>query len=276
MTATPFQSRDFSVRTLEFAGREDRALLRSIPIEAPIAIEVCGIGYAVMMATPSDLRDYALGFALAEGLADRREDVTDIDVHQIEGSDQTQGGWILRIGLVPEKMDGAFARARKRVSESSCGLCGVENIEQVLRPLPPITSRIATSRAAISRALSELKGHQPLGQATGAVHAAALCAPDGRIVRVREDVGRHNALDKLIGALVADNIAPSSGFILLTARCSYELVEKTVRAGCPMLVTISAPTSLAIERARAAGLTLVALARADSALIVCDGPGNIT
>lgn len=275
MTATPFQSRDFSVRKLEFSGREDRELLRSIPIEAPIAIEVCGIGYAVMMATPSDLRDYALGFALAEGLADRPQDVTDIDTHWVESGDRAGGGWILRIGLSPEKADGAFARARKRVSESSCGLCGVENIEQVLRPLPPITSRIATSRAAISRALSELKGHQLLGQATSAVHAAALCAPDGHIVRVREDVGRHNALDKLIGALAADDIAPSSGFILLTARCSYELVEKTVRAGCPMLVTISAPTSLAIERAAGAGLTLVTLARADSALIVCDAPGNI-
>jgi FdhD protein len=137
MTATPFQSRDFSVRKLEFAGREDRELLRSIPIEAPIAIEVCGIGYAVMMATPSDLRDYAMGFALAEGLADKPDDVTDIDIHQVEGSDGAEGGWILRIGLSPDKMDGAFARARKRVSESSCGLCGVENIEQVLRPLPP-------------------------------------------------------------------------------------------------------------------------------------------
>jgi FdhD protein len=275
MTAAPFQSRDFSVRRLEFAGREDRELLRSIPIEAPIAIEVCGIGYAVMMATPSDLRDYALGFALAEGLVDRPDEVSDIDVHRIEGSDRADGGWILRIGLPPERADRVLARARKRVSESSCGLCGVENIEQVLRPLPPVTARIATSRVAIARALSELKDHQPLGRTTGAVHAAALCAPDGSIVCVREDVGRHNALDKLIGALAADGIAPSSGFILLSARCSYELVEKTVRTGCPMLVTISAPTSLAIERAASAGLTLVTLARADSALIVCDVLGNI-
>ena len=275
MTVTSIQSRDFAVRRLEFTGREDSELLRSVPIEAPIAIEVCGIGYAVMMATPSDLSDYALGFALAEGLADRPDQITDIDVHRIEGSDQVEGGWILRIGLSPERAEGAFARARKRVSESSCGLCGVENIEQVLRPLPPITARIATSRLAISRALAELKDHQPLGRATGAVHAAALCAPDGRIVRVREDVGRHNALDKLIGALAADGIAPSSGFILLSARCSYELVEKTVRAGCPMLVTISAPTSLAIERAAGANLTLVSLARSDSALIACDALGNI-
>jgi FdhD protein len=275
MTAPPFQSRAFAVRSLEFAGREDRTLLRSVPIEAPIAIEVCGIGYAVMMATPSDLRDYALGFSLAEGLADHPDDVREIDVHRIEGDGRAEGGWILRITLSPERAENAFARARKRVSESSCGLCGVENIGQVLRPLPPVTARIAASRDAVFRALSELRDHQPLGHATGAVHAAALCAPDGRIVRVREDVGRHNALDKLIGALAADGIAPSSGFILLSARCSYELVEKTVRAGCPMLVTISAPTSLAVERAIAAGLTLVTLARADSALVVCDAQGNI-
>jgi len=275
MTAPPFQSRAFAVRSLEFAGREDRTLLRSVPIEAPIAIEVCGIGYAVMMATPSDLRDYALGFSLAEGLADHPDDVREIDVHRIEGDGRAEGGWILRITLSPERAENAFARARKRVSESSCGLCGVENIGQVLRPLPPVTARIADSRDAVFRALSELRDHQPLGHATGAVHAAALCAPDGRIVRVREDVGRHNALDKLIGALAADGIAPSSGFILLSARCSYELVEKTVRAGCPMLVTISAPTSLAVERAIAAGLTLVTLARADSALVVCDAQGNI-
>jgi FdhD protein len=275
MTLQQSRSRNFVVRRLGFAEQSDCELLRSVPIEAPIAIEVCGIGYAVMMATPFDLRDYGLGFALAEGLVDRPDEVDDIYVHQVRGDDRVEGGWILRITLSAERAERAFDRARKRVSESSCGLCGVENIEQVLRPLPPVTARIATNRVAISRALSELRNHQPLGQATGAVHAAALCAPDGRIIRVREDVGRHNALDKLIGALAADDIDPSSGFILLSARCSYELVEKAVRVNCPMLVTISAPTSLAVERAIDAHLTLVTLARADSALIVCDFLGNI-
>jgi len=169
----------------------------------------------------------------------------------------------------------ALDRARRRVSESSCGLCGMENIEQILRPLPPLTTRIATNSAAVVRALSSLQEHQPLSRVTGAVHAAAFCAPDGRICCVREDVGRHNALDKLIGALAVQGITASSGFMLLSARCSYELVEKTVRARCPMLVTISAPTSLAVERAIAADLTLVTLARPDSALIVCDALGNI-
>jgi len=269
MTVLTCQSRDYPVLRLEFNDDDDREVLRSVPIEAPVAIEVCGMDYAVMMATPSDLRDYALGFALAEGLVGRREEVNDIYIHQ------TEGGWIVRLILPPGKAAIALERSRRRVSESSCGLCGMDNIGQVLRPLPPITARIKTNRAAIAKALSALKDHQPLGQATGAVHVAALCAPDGRILCAREDVGRHNALDKLIGALATDGTDPSAGFILLSARCSYELVEKTVRAGCAMLVTISAPTSLAVERAVDAGLTLVALARPDSALVVCDARGNI-
>lgn len=246
----------------------DAELLRRIPIEAPVAIEYNGIGYAVMMATPADLEAYAVGLTLAEGIA-RADEIEDIDVHPIEG------GWIVRITLPAARLDAVIERARTRVSESSCGLCGIESIEQVLRPLPPVTARIATSRGAIASALAALPGHQPLSRATGAVHAAAFCTPDGRILAAREDVGRHNALDKLIGTLALDGIAPTGGFILLSARCSYELVEKTVRSGCPMLVTISAPTSLAVERAAAAGLTLVALARADNALVLNDPWGSI-
>jgi FdhD protein len=253
-----------AVRRLGLDGEDDRALHREVPIEAPIAIEVCGIGYAVMMATPADLGDFALGFALSEGLVSRPGEVLETDIHAVGG------GWVVRLTLPPEGADKAIARARARVSESSCGLCGLDNIEQVLRPLPPVTARIATDRTAIARALAALREHQPLGRATGAVHAAAFCAPNGSILRVREDVGRHNALDKLIGVLTTEGTDPGGGFILLSARCSYELVEKTVRAGCPMLVTISAPTSLAAQRAAEAGLTLVALARADSALIIGD------
>ncbi len=260
---------DLPVRRLGLAEPGDEALVRGVPIEAPVSVEVGGIGYAVMMATPADLDDYAVGFALSEGLVETPDQVRRVDVHAIEG------GWALRIWLPPERSDVALERARKRVSESSCGLCGIENIEQVLRPLPPLTARIATDRSAIAAALASLDDHQPLGRATGAVHAAAFCSPMGQILHAREDVGRHNALDKLIGALARAGTDPATGFILLSARCSYELVEKTVRAGCPMLVTISAPTSLAAKRAAQAGLTLVALARADSALVVSDPHGMI-
>lgn len=267
MTQTPSVS--MAMRRFDLVGTDDADVARDVPVEAPISVEVGGIGYAVMMATPADLEDYATGFALGEGLVESAAQIRGIDVHPIEG------GVALRIWLPPERADIALERARKRVSESSCGLCGIENIEQVLRPLPAVAARISTNREAIARALAALADHQPLGRATGAAHAAAFCAPDGTILHAREDVGRHNALDKLIGALARAGVDPGGGFILLSARCSYELVEKTARAGCPMLVTISAPTSLAAERAADAGLTLVTLARPDSALIVADPHGMI-
>jgi FdhD protein len=260
----PVQMLDLEVHRLGFGEVTDRDLHRSVPTEAPVSIEVCGIAFAVMMATPSDLEDYAVGFALNEGLARDLGEFEQISVDELEG------GWAVRIWLPPDCKHVVLERARMRVSESSCGLCGMENIEQVLRPLPKVAARIRTNRAAIARALASLRDWQPLGRATGAVHAAAFCDPAGRILCVREDIGRHNALDKLVGALAKIGTNPGTGFILLSARCSYELVEKAVRAGCPMLVTISAPTSLAVERAVASGLTLVTLARADSALIVSD------
>ena len=263
------QSIDLAIHRLGFGGVADREVQRSVPIEAPVSIEVCGIGYTVMMATPSDLQDYAVGFALSEGLAAHASEIEAIDVAEVGG------GWAVRVWLPPSGKAAVIERARTRVSESSCGLCGIENIEQVLRPLPKVTARIETTRVAIVRALTSLRDWQPLGRATGAVHAAAFCDADGEILLVREDVGRHNALDKLIGALAKVGTDPATGFILLSARCSYELVEKTVRAGCPMLVTISAPTSLAVERASGSGLTLVTLARADSALVVSDERGMI-
>ena len=260
---------ELGVRRLGLAEPGDTALVRAIATETPVSVEVNGLAYAVMMATPVDLDDYAIGFALAEGLIDGPAQVRRIDTHPIEG------GVALRLWLPPERTEIAIERARRRVGESSCGLCGIENIAEVLRPLPPVTAHIRVDRAAIAAALAALPDHQPLSRATGAVHGAAFCSPDGAILCVREDVGRHNALDKLIGALARDGIAARTGFILLTARCSYELVEKTVRAGCPMLVTISAPTSLAADRAVAAGLALVSLARRDSALTICDPQGII-
>lgn len=258
-------ARHLEVLRLGLGEPADTEIVRAVPVEAPIAIEVGGIGYAVMMATPVDLEDYVVGFALSEGLVHRPEDIAGLTITEVEG------GVVVRLTLPPAGMEKAIARARKRVGESSCGLCGMDNIAELLRPLPPLASRIETSRAAIAKALAALQAHQPLSKQTGAVHAAAFCWPDGSIELVREDVGRQNALDKLIGALARTGINPAGGFFLLTARCSYELVEKTVRASCPMLVTISAPTSLAAERAAQAGLTLVALARPDAALVLSGG-----
>lgn len=242
---------------------------RELAVEAPIALEYNGVAYAVMMATPQDLEEFAIGFSLSERLANHRGEILSVNQSQVAG------GYLLRIELTPERAETIRERVRLRLVEGSCGLCGLESIEQVLRPLAPVSAPLSVEREAIGRALAALEAVQPLGRATGAMHAAACCAPDGTILAVREDVGRHNALDKLIGHLAVQGIDPASGFLLLTARCSYELVEKAALAGCPMLVTISAPSDLAVQRAAEAGLTLVSLARADSALVLTDLPGRI-
>jgi FdhD protein len=235
---------------------------RPLVIEAPIAIEYNGIGYAVMMATPIDIEDFAYGFSLSEGLIQRAGDILAIDAFEADG------GWVLRISLSEERMLPVIERARQRVSESSCGLCGLETLEQVLRPLPRVTAKIAVEDRVIFSALGALRDHQPLNAATGAAHAAAFCSITGEILVSREDVGRHNAMDKLLGALAREEIDAASGFILLTARCSYELVQKAVMANCPLLVTISAASTLAVERAAAHGLGLISLARPDSILVL--------
>ena len=234
------------------------AVTRQWVPEVPVALEFNGLAYAVMMATPADLEDFATGFALAEGLGR----VTDCAVAEVEK------GWILRATvpeLGPERLT---ERVRRRVAESSCGLCGVENLEAAMQPLPAVAAHDPLEPAAIFAALGQLRDHQPLGCATGAAHAAALCGADGEIRLVREDVGRHNALDKLVGAALRGDLPMDEGFVLSTARCSYEIVEKAVRAGATRLVTISLPTSLAVDRAAAAGLSLWALARDDSVLRV--------
>ena len=248
----------FSVITADYGAQQ--TIERNVISEAPVAIEYNGIGYAVMMATPIDLEDYAVGFSLSEGLIERPDEILSVDAHRSEL------GWILRIQVPQANAEKVFARARQRVSESSCGLCGMDNLEEVMRPLPDVTAEIEVAHAVIFSALANLRSHQTLNASTGSAHAAAFCAPDGLILMTREDVGRHNALDKLIGALARGHINVSAGFIILTARCSLELVQKAILANCPMLVTISAATDLAIDMAEKSGLRLISLARADSAL----------
>ncbi|MEG3175759.1 formate dehydrogenase accessory sulfurtransferase FdhD [Sphingomonas sp. RB3P16] len=241
-------------------------LERPIAVERPIAIEFNGIGYAVMMATPVDLDDFAIGFALSERLIDGVAAVIDIDLHS------RPEGEVVRVTLAAECTPRLLERVRHRVSESSCGLCGIENLEQALRPLRPVEAHSDADSAAIFRALGDLRALQPLNRATGAVHAAAACSAQGAVLLVREDVGRHNAFDKLIGAMAQGQQGWDGGFALLSSRCSYELVEKAALAGCPLLVTISAATDLALARARSCGLRLVTLARSDAVLAV---PGDL-
>lgn len=252
------------------ADGKNVAQQRAVPVERPIAISFLGIGYAVMMATPKDLEDFAYGFARSERLIDSPAELIGIEIREEEK------GVLLGIELAPERHDRVLARVRHRVGESSCGLCGIENLEQALRPLPTLPAPARIAPAAIFHALEAIRAHQPLNAETGAAHAAALCDADGAVLAAREDVGRHNAFDKLVGHGLREGLDMGAGFALLTARCSYELVEKAALAGVPMLVTISAPTSLAVERAEEAGLTLVALARSDSVLVMSDPHGLFT
>lgn len=252
-------SRTTSFRSITPDG-DARPVMRAVAVERPVAIEFNGIGYAVMMATPDDLRDFATGFALSERLIANASELHDFDVHE------TPQGDLLRVTIDGRCVPGLHERVRHRVSESSCGLCGIENLEQALRPLPRVPKADAIEPRAIFRALGTLRDHQPLNSATGAVHASALCGADGGIRLVREDVGRHNAFDKLVGAMARSRLRWDGGFALLSSRCSYELVEKAALGGCSRLVTISAPTDLALTRAREAGIDLIVLARSDAML----------
>ncbi|MEH3035360.1 MAG: formate dehydrogenase accessory sulfurtransferase FdhD [Sphingomonas adhaesiva] len=232
---------------------------RAVIAEHPIAIEVNGLGYAVMMATPADVEDFVTGFALSERIVDTVEEMAALDLHP------TDRGVIARLAVPPARAAALADRIRRRTADSSCGLCGMDNLDAVHRPLPRVPTA-APDAAAIFAALARMRAHQPLNRATGAAHAAMLCAADGTIRLAREDVGRHNAFDKLIGAMARRGLAWDGGFALLSSRCSYELVEKAALSGCPLLATVSAATDLALARAAAAGLTLVSLARDDAVL----------
>ena len=250
-------------RALRLTPHGSEAIERTLAVERPIAIEVNGIGYAVMMATPADLDAFAIGFMLTERLADVRNDVLDHDVVD------TAQGIILRITLAQHCADRIADRVRHRTSDTGCGLCGIASLENLTRPAP--TAPQATLRsAAVFAALADMRDHQPLNRATGAVHAAAYCNADGTIVAAFEDVGRHNALDKLVGALARNGISAGTGFVLVTSRLSFEMVDKALISGVSALVGISAATTMALDHARAHGLTLIALARDDAVLVLND------
>lgn len=232
---------------------------RAVIAEHPVAIEVNGLGYAVMMATPAEVEDFVTGFALSERIVDTPAEIAAIDLHP------TPQGIVARLAVPPTRAAALADRVRRRTADSSCGLCGMDNLDAVHRALPRVPAA-AVDPGAIFTALQQMRVHQPLNRATGAAHGAMLCAADGTIRLAREDVGRHNAFDKLIGAMARQELAWDGGFALLSSRCSYELVEKAALAGCPLLATVSAATDLALARAAAAGLTLVSLARDDAVL----------
>ena len=236
-------------------GRRDVA--RALPEEVPVALVFQGSTQAVMMATPADIEDFAWGFARSEGL------VTDpAQVHSLE-IDEHDSGIEARFWLEDGRAAALAARRRAMLGPVGCGLCGIDSLEQALRALPVLPEgglRLAASEVA--GATEALRALQPLHDQTHALHAAGFLVPGQGIVLAREDVGRHNALDKLLGALWRQGIDPSSGAVVLTSRVSVELVQKTVVAGATALIAVSAPTAHALRLADAARLTLVAFARA--------------
>jgi FdhD protein len=228
--------------------------------EMPIAMLYNGVSFAVMMATPHDLHDFALGFSLSEGLIEAPEQLLDVQVHTLlEGIE-------VAMQVAPEAHAAHLDRARERLlpGRSGCGICGTRDLEQAIRQNPPVGAGSTLTRDALECALAELQIRQPINAATGAVHAAAWADCHGDIALVREDVGRHNALDKLIGAMRRANIDPNAGMALVTSRASYEMVTKSASAGITVLAAISAPTALAIELARSAGITLIGFTRPGS------------
>lgn len=231
---------------------------RCLPEEVAVALTFNGSTQAVMMASPSDLEDFALGFALTEGFAQpgEIESITAVETHR---------GIDLQIWLAPGAEARLAGRRRRMAGPVGCGLCGIDSLDEALRDPPAVAEGgPGLTPADISAAVRALTAHQPLHDATRAVHAAAFWTPGAGLILAREDVGRHNALDKLAGALAWQGLRASGGAVVLTSRVSIDMVQKCARMGASVLIAVSAPTAHAVRMADAAGLTLIALARGDA------------
>ena len=227
-----------------------------IPEEVPVALLINSAPYTVMMATPSNLHDFGIGFALAEGIVQKRADIVGVLAMPVEN------GFAVDVAIDEKALSEANLPRRAIEGRSGCGLCGVENIADVVRVTEPVGRVVRPSPEAIIKAAATLPGRQAMNRLNHTVHGAAWVSLDGEILLVREDVGRHNALDKLIGALASDKDKPAdldAGFVMMTSRCSFELVQKSATIGAGALVTVSAPTTLALEFARKAGMFLASL-----------------
>ncbi|NIZ15133.1 formate dehydrogenase accessory sulfurtransferase FdhD [Phaeobacter sp. HF9A] len=241
-------------------GRAHRAegardIHRALPEEVPVALVFNGTTQAVMMATPGDLGDFLRGFALTEAV------VTDLaQISEIEIVEHPQG-LEARAWLSEDRAHAMLARRRSATGPIGCGLCGIDSLEQAARPVPRVRSDLRLTARDVAGASDALRPHQTLHQLTGATHAAGFLVPGAGIAFAREDVGRHNALDKLIGALLHQGIDPASGAVVMTSRVSIELVQKCALAGIAILIAVSAPTAAALRLAEEAGITLAAFAR---------------
>lgn len=230
---------------------------RLIPEETAIALTYNGGTYAVMMGTPRDLRDFAIGFSLSEGIVRSPDEIETLDIVELDH------GIELRMWLKPSSAELVSERRRHIAGPTGCGICGVESIAEAVRPAAVVPKGRTFTPAEIMTGMAGIASLQQLNIQTHAVHAAAFWTPAHGLHALREDVGRHNALDKLAGALTEGRVSASEGIVLLTSRVSVEMVQKTATLGAPLIVAVSAPTALAVRTADAAGITLAAIARAD-------------
>lgn len=229
--------------------------------EVPIALLYNGTPHVVMLATPTNLEEFALGFSITEGIIKTPQEFLSARIYN------RSNGIEVHVKIPAERLSCLADKGRNLTGRTGCGLCGASTLKQAMRPANAVNGDLSLSAQTLSRALQDIKHHQTLNQLTGSVHAAAWVEPDLGVFAIREDVGRHNALDKLIGLLLRSGKNLSAGFVLVTSRASYELVQKTASVGITLLAAISAPTGLAIRLADEAGLTLIGFARDDKHVV---------
>lgn len=237
---------------------------RSVAAEVPVALTYNGLPHVVMMMTPVDIEDFVVGFSLSEGIIDQASDISGLNIRAVAP------GFLVSSEIPDEMFARVKGRRRNLPGQSGCGICGVVELENAIRPVEKVVGTIDCSVDAVFLALGAMRARQELNLETGAMHGAAFVSAAGEIIALREDVGRHNALDKLIGSMARVEQSMVDGFVLLSSRCSVELVQKAIAVDVPMLVTVSAPTGLALDLARQAGLTLICVARGDGFLVYHD------
>lgn len=264
----PHGARSFQVQSWAQSHRHELKQGRSesfhdlLAEEVPVALVYNGISHAVMMASPLDLEDFALGFSLSEGILADASELYDWTLQEADA------GWVVEMDIAAQRIAGLKERRRNLTGRTGCGLCGTESLDQAIRPVRQVQAP-QLSHTAVQRAIATLEAHQPLQADTGASHGAAWCSLEGEVLLVREDVGRHNALDKLIGALARgrppeptlQQVLDLQGFALVSSRASYEMVHKSASVGIGALVSVSAATGLAVDQAHNAGLLLIGFAR---------------
>ena len=255
-------------RRLTAGGAE--TIDETVAEEVAVALVYNGISHAVMMATPCDLEDFGRGFSLTERIVEAPSEIYDVEVEAVAQ------GIEVRLDIAAQRMAALRERRRTLAGRTGCGLCGVDSIAEAMRPVARLGDEASVSREAIGRAMVALPAAQAINRVNGATHAAGWAAPDGALVAVREDVGRHNALDKLCGAVLGrPRTEPAKGFVVVTSRCSYEMVHKAAAMGAVAIAAVSAPTSLAIEVAQQSGIALAAFVR-DGRLTVYAHPERVT